>query len=54
MQYAAVVVGVCIIGYIIAGFTENWWLTLIICIAILTAILLAIGKKTIPATAASK
>ncbi len=45
MQYAGLVVLVCIAGYIIAGFTKNWWLTLAICIAALAGILTAIGKK---------
>lgn len=44
LQYAAVVVSVCIPGFIIAGFTENWLLTLLICGALLTAALLWLGR----------
>lgn len=46
MQYAAIVVIVCIFGYIIAGFTRNWWLTLLVCMAILAFVLLQIRKYT--------
>ncbi|MDO4284475.1 MAG: Na+/H+ antiporter NhaC family protein [Eubacteriales bacterium] len=44
MQYAVIVAVVCVLGYIIAGVTKNWWLTLIICIAILTLVLMVIRK----------
>jgi tetracycline resistance efflux pump len=46
MQYAAIVVIVCIFGYLIAGFTRNWWLTLLVCMAILAFVLLQIKKYT--------
>lgn len=49
MQYAAVVIVVCLIGYVVAGFTENWWLTLILAFAIETAILLFIRKYSVKA-----
>ena len=45
MQYAAVVAGVCMIGYIIAALTKVWWLTLGISLVLLLAIL--IGMKTV-------
>ncbi len=45
MQYAAVVMGVCVVGYIIAGVTESWWITLLICLIIETAVLMGIKKK---------
>ena len=45
MQYAAVVAGVCMVGYIIAALTKVWWLTLGISLALLLAIL--IGMKTV-------
>lgn len=46
MQYAAVVIAACVIGYVIAGFTKNWWITLILSLAILTTILILIRKYT--------
>lgn len=46
MQYAAVVVVVCVIGYVIAGFTKTWWITLILSLAILTTVLVLIRKYT--------
>ena len=51
MQYASIVVAVCIFGYIIAGFTKNWWLSLGLGIAILTIILLEIRKYSMKDTA---
>lgn len=45
MQYAFVVIAVCAVGYLIAGFTENWWLTLLCSLAILTGVLLEIRKR---------
>lgn len=44
MQYASIVIIVCILGFIIAGFTRNWWLTLGLSLATLTVILLEIRK----------
>lgn len=44
MQYAAIVVMVCVIGYVLAALIQNWWLTLIVCIIIETIILLGIKK----------
>lgn len=40
MQYAAIVAGVCMVGYIIAALTKIWWLTLGISLLILLAILM--------------
>lgn len=40
MQYAMVVVAACVPGYLIAGFTENWLLTLAASLVILTVMLL--------------
>ena len=45
MQYAAVVAGVCMVGYIIAALTKIWWLTLGISLLILLAILM--GMKIV-------
>ena len=45
MQYASVVIIISAIGYIISGITKNWWITLILCIAALIAVLLQIGKR---------
>ena len=45
MQYAAIVAGVCRVGYIIAALTKMWWLTLGISLLILLAILM--GMKIV-------
>lgn len=45
MQYAAIVAGVCMVGYIIAALTKIWWLTLGISLLILWAILM--GMKIV-------
>ena len=45
MQYAAIVAGVCMVGYIIAALTKIWWLTLGISLLILFAILM--GMKIV-------
>lgn len=45
MQYAFVVIAVCAVGYLIASFTENWWLTLLCSLVILTGVLLEIRKR---------
>ena len=45
MQYAAIVAGVCMVGYIIAALTKIWWLTLGISLLILSAILM--GMKIV-------
>ena len=45
MQYAAIVAGVCMVGYIIAALTKLWWLTLGISLLILLAILM--GMKIV-------
>ena len=34
-----------VLGYLIAGFTENWWLTLLCSLVILTGVLLEIRKR---------
>lgn len=44
MQYAAIVAVVCIVGYLIAGFVKVWWITLLLSLAILFAVL-AFMKK---------
>ena len=44
-QYAAIVAGVCMVGYIIAALTKIWWLTLGISLLILLAILM--GMKIV-------
>lgn len=44
MQYAFVVIAVCVVGYLLAGFTKNWWLTLICSLALLTGVLLIIRR----------
>jgi Na+/H+ antiporter NhaC len=46
MQYATVVAITCIIGYVIAGLSKNWWLTLVLSLAILFLILSFIRKYT--------
>ena len=45
MQYAVIVAGVCMVGYIIAALTKIWWLTLGISLLILLAILM--GMKIV-------
>ncbi len=45
MQYAFVVIAVCVAGYLIAGFTKNWWLTLVCSLVLLTGVLFVIRKK---------
>ena len=45
MQYAAIVAGVCMVGYVIAALTKIWWLTLGISLLILLAILM--GMKIV-------
>lgn len=47
MQYALVVVLVCIVGYIIGGFTENWLITLSSSLILLTIVLLVIRKRSL-------
>ena len=39
MQYAAVVAGVCVAGYIIAGIVKVWWITLGASFILLLAVL---------------
>lgn len=46
MQYAVVVAVVCIIGYIIAGFVQVWWITLGLSLAILLLVLTFMKKYT--------
>ena len=45
MQYALVVIAVCVVGYLIAGITKNWWFTLVCSLVLLTGVLLVIKKK---------
>ena len=47
MQYAMVVVAACVPGYLIAGFTENWLLTLTASLVILTVMLLWLRKRSL-------
>lgn len=47
MQYAMVVVAACVPGYLIAGFTENWLITLVASLAILTAALLYLRRRSL-------
>lgn len=47
MQYAMVVVAACVPGYLIAGFTENWLITLVSSLAILTAALLYLRRRSL-------
>lgn len=44
MQYAFVVIAVCVVGYLIAGFTKNWWFTLVCSLVFLTGVLLIIRR----------
>lgn len=44
MQYAAVVAVVCIIGYIIAGLVQIWWVALGISLVLLLAVLTFIKR----------
>lgn len=46
MQYAMVVGAACVPGYLIAGFTENWLITLAASLAILTALLLYLRRRS--------
>ena len=39
MQYAMVVGGVCIVGYLLAGLIQVWWIVLGISLALLLAAL---------------
>lgn len=49
MQYAMVVMGVSIVGYMIAGFTKSWWITLICSLIMLTLVLVIIRNKSLKA-----
>lgn len=44
MQYAFVVIAVCVVGYLLAGFTKNWWFTLVCSLVLLTGVLLIIRR----------
>ena len=44
MQYAAVVAIVCVVGYIIAGIVQIWWIALGISLALLLAVLFIMKK----------
>ncbi len=52
MQYAFVVIAVCVVGYLLAGFTKNWWLTLICSLVLLTGVLLIIRRISLKNDAA--
>lgn len=45
MQYAAVVAGVCLVGYVIAGVVKIWWVTLGLSLILLLAVLM--GMKIV-------
>ena len=45
MQYAMVVVAVCVVGYLIAGFTKNWFIALAVSLILLTIVLMVIRNK---------
>lgn len=45
IQYAVPVVLVSLAGYLIAGFTGSWWISLLFSVIMLTAVLLIIGRK---------
>ena len=47
MQYAMVVVAVCAVGYIIAGLTQNWLVSLLISLALLVVVLEVIRAKSL-------
>lgn len=51
MQYAAIVAVICIVGYLIAGISENWLISLGSSAVILIAVLFAIRKKESKKTA---
>ena len=51
MQYAAIVAVICIVGYLIAGISENWLISLGSSAGILIAVLFAIRKKESKKTA---
>ena len=44
MQYAAVVTIVCVVGYIIAGIVQIWWIALGISLVLLLAVLFIMKK----------
>lgn len=45
MQYAAVVAGVCLVGYVIAGVVKIWWVTLGLSLILMLAVLM--GMKIV-------
>ena len=47
MQYAMVVVAVCVVGYIIAGLTKNWMVYLLISVVLLVIVLEVIRAKSL-------
>ncbi len=52
MQYAAVVAAVCIVGYLLAGLIQSWWIVLAISLALLFVVLTAMryllkGKESV-------
>lgn len=44
MQYAVVVAVICIFGYLLAGFIQNWWITLGVSMAVLFVVLSIIKR----------
>lgn len=45
MQYAAIPASICVAGYVVAGFTRSWIITLIISVCILLTVLAVIKRK---------
>lgn len=54
MQYAMVVVSVCIVGYIISGLTKSWWISLLISVVLLVIVLEVIRAFSIKEDAKTK
>ena len=45
MQYAFPVMAVCAVGYVLSALIQSWWISLAVCIVLLTLILLAISRR---------
>ena len=54
MQYAMVVISVCIVGYIISGLTKSWWISLLISVVLLVIVLEVIRAFSIKEDAKTK
>ena len=46
MQYAAIPAAVCLVGYLLAAVTRNWWLTLLISLVLLLGILTVMRSRS--------